>query len=244
MTKDPTPLVRGAAVLLMTLTTVFHIIGGIGAVCVSFGGPDYRPAMPYIPYQHIYQPITIAVMILGFVFVILTYAMFRGERWAVWTAIGLMALSLIITYIRMRYSLMIRGGTAPTNVRFYITIVTFLYMVITQIPGIRNKVDWKRPLGKTGPYSTPGGLALMVAGLFTALSPWGVGSSHVFDGVNYAMIMMKPLVITGSLFMLTGAGLLLSVRLGRPVDELLVSGVRRLIAARRPAAATAEGGRS
>ena len=242
MTKDPTPLVRGAAVLLMTLTTVFHIIGGIGAVCVSFGGPDYRPAMPYIPYQHIYQPITIAVMILGLVFVILTYAMFRGERWAVWTAIGLMAVSLVITYIRMRYSLLIRGGTAPTNVRFYITLVTFLYMVITQIPGIRNKVDWKRPLGRTGPYSTPGGLALMVAGLFTALSPWGVGSSHVIDGVNYAMIMAKPLLALGGTLMLIGAGLLISVKLGRPVDEVLLNWVRTRIALRRPDPATAEGG--
>jgi len=242
MTKDPTPLVRGAAVLLMTLVTVFHIIGGIGAVCVSFGGPDYRPAVPYIPYQHIYQPITIAVMILGFVFVILTYAMFRGERWAVWTAIGLMAFSLVITYIRMRYALIIRGGTAPTNVRFYITTVTLLYMLVTQIPAIRKRVDWKRPLGRTGSYSTPGGMALMAAGLFTALSPFGVGSTHVFDGVNYAMIMLKPLLALGSALMLLGAGLLLSVRLGRPVDQVLVDWVRRRFAARRPAFA-AEGGR-
>ncbi|MBP2019120.1 hypothetical protein J2Z79_002537 [Symbiobacterium terraclitae] len=242
MTKDPTPLVRGAAVLLMTLVTVFHIIGGIGAVCVSFGGPDYRPAVPYIPYHHIYQPITIAVMILGFVFVILTYAMFRGERWAVWTAIGLMAFSLVITYIRMQYALMIRGGTAPTNVRFYITVVTFLYMLVTQVPTIRRRVDWRRPLGRTGSYSTPGGVALMVAGLFTALSPWGVGASHVIDGVNYALIMLKPLLALGGTLMLIGAGLLLSVWLGRPVDQVLVDWVRRRTVARRPELAT-EGGR-
>ncbi|MFB5084302.1 hypothetical protein [Symbiobacterium thermophilum] len=169
--------------------------------------------------------------------------MFRGERWAVWTAIGLMAFSLVITFIRMRYSVMIRGSAAPTNVRFSITMVTFLYMVIAQLPGIRDKVDWKRPLGRTGPHSTPGGLALMVAGLFTAISPWGVGWTHVFDGVNYALLMAKPLAITGGLLMLAGAGLLLSARLGRPPGEWLADGVRWRIAARQPETA-AEGGRS
>lgn len=243
MTKDPTPLVRGVAVILMSLVTVFHIIGGIGAICVSFGGPDYPPAKAFLPYQHIYQPITILVLILGFVFVIVTYAMFRGEPWANWTAIILMIVSAIPTYYRMQVAVSFRGSSAPTSVRFYFMMVALVYMLlITLLPTIRKRVNWTKPLGNTGSYTGTGGMAMMVAGLVTATSPWWVASTHTIDGFNYAMLMAKPLVAVGGSLMLIGAGLLLAVRLGMSVDEWVAGKVRRVFGIRR-AHAAAEGGR-
>ncbi len=243
MTKDPTPLIRGLAVILMSLVTVFHIIGGIGSICVSFGGPDYPPAKAFLPYQHIYQPITILVLILGFVFVLVTYAMFRGERWAHWTSIALIIVSAVPTFYRMQVAISFRGSAAPTSVRFYFMMIALAYLLLILIPPIRKRVDWTKPLGNVGSYGGTGGVAMMVAGLATAASPWGVGSSHVIDGVNYAMLMEWQYLSIGGGLILIGAALLLAVRLGVPVDEWVAARVRRLLGIRKlDAAATAGGG--
>lgn len=230
MTSAPfTNWMRGTTVVLLSLVTVFNILGGIGGICVSFGTEKYKPAVPYIPFQHIYQPATLTILVVGFLTMLVAYAFLRGERWAMGSAIGLVIISAIATYVKMHYSIQIRGSSAPGNVRFYIDVVTLIFLLVMMIPAIYRRIDWTRPLGNFSSYSTPGGVALLASGLITLTSPWWAGQSHTIAGVNYAREVWVPLVSVGGSMFLAGGLILIALRRGVDLDAVVASGLRRLL---------------
>jgi hypothetical protein len=117
-------------------------------------------------------------------------------------------LGLATAGTKMYFSNMLRGSTAPTNMRFYFTIFALLFFLLLKIPGIREKVDLSKP-GNDGSSGAAVGMAMILGGILALTTPFWAGPSHIMDGYNLVLILQVPLTLGGSIMILGGIYLLI-----------------------------------
>ena len=55
-------------IILLGLTAVFHLLGGVGTTCVALGAENYDTMLGIVPYKWVYQLFvvgTTAIAVLG-----------------------------------------------------------------------------------------------------------------------------------------------------------------------------------
>ncbi|HOG48806.1 MAG TPA: molybdopterin-dependent oxidoreductase, partial [Anaerolineae bacterium] len=97
---------------------------------------------------------------------------------------------------------------APTNVRFFITLITLIVFLLLKLPGIWSKVGLDRSGYGGGGKVSAGGLTLFVGGLVSLSTPLWAGPTHMYEGYNLVYVVSVPLFIGGALMVVTGLGLL------------------------------------
>lgn len=227
MKKDMTAYVRGIIVVTMAMVAVFSILAGVGTVCIAWGAANWPPFRAFVPYQGIYQTITIITLMVGFAATVIAYAFVRGEKWAFNAAIVAILIGLVSGGVHMYYSDMIRGSTTPASLRVYVDIIALVVLFIIRMPFVWNKIDLTKPLGKNGSYTIPTGMACVAAGLGMLSTPFYAGPSHTFDGVNYVNYLMTELLVIGGVLVGFGAILLVLAKMKVPVDQWVVSLFKR-----------------
>ncbi len=205
MAKDATGKIRGLLVVFMGLTAVFTLLGGIGTVCVAWGAEKWKPFAVLVPYKPIYQTATIITLIAGLAGFLVTLALLRGEKWAYGGSLVTLLVGIGTAGTKMYYSHMLRGSTAPTNFRLYVTVLTLLIFLAVRLPGIWKRVDWSKPPERFGSWSTPAGLTMFVGGIVALTTPVWAGSIHTVNGYNLVNVIWPELLVGGGLFVLMGA---------------------------------------
>lgn len=237
MKKDPTGTVRGILVVLMGLTAVFTLLGGVGTVCVAWYAENWKPFAVLADYKHVYQIATVITLAAGLGGFVTTFALLRGEKWA-WTgSVITLLVGLGTAATKMYYSNMLRGSTSPTNFRCYVTVLALLVFLIVRMPGIWKKIDLSKAPERFGSWGTPTGITLFVGGLIAITTPWWAAAIHVVDGFNLVNVIRTELIIGGSLAMAAGAGILAALAGGVRVEQWALGLVGRLRTVRKPAEA-------
>lgn len=195
------------AVVLFALSAAFDVLGGIGTICAAFFPEKYPPLWSMIDYKWIYQIFMFVTLGLGLVGVWFTMALFREGGKAYRKALILLLVGFVFGGIRVFTSLAIRGKAAPTNVNWYLHIVTLIVFILFQHPKLK---DWIRFPGKDdGRVKEVGaGMVSISVGLFLLTSLIWVAPSHTYQGVNWAEVLDVHLYITGGLLFLAGLGCL------------------------------------
>ncbi|MCI0477915.1 MAG: hypothetical protein L0Y55_16865 [Anaerolineales bacterium] len=209
---------RGILALLLGASTVMTILGAIGTACLAWNGNLYPPKVFgwIVPHMPTYQLLVYIGLAAGVALAVVTYALLRGDRWFYIGALiflliggGAAAYQMYLTSSLKNISFF---AAAPTNVRFYITALTLLVLLIVRIPGVWNKSGLGKRGGGKGNFGAPTGMALMLTGFLLITAPTWAAPEHIVDGFNYVTTLQLPLVVDGLALMIGGAGLLLARR--------------------------------
>ncbi len=209
--------IRGVVVVLMGATTVVTLLGAIGTVCLAWSPERYGTlGAAYIPQMPTYQMLVYVKLVLAVAMAAVTYATVRAYKWFYVGALVVLLIGISAAAVQMYTSSVQRKiaflAVAPTNIRFYLTLVTLMVFAIIRFPGIWNKSGLGNPRSKPGSPMAAGGVTLMVAGLLILTVPIWAGPTHMLDGYNLVYALEAPLLVDGGALVLGGAILIMSRR--------------------------------
>lgn len=200
-------LLRFLGIVFMGVTVLFTLLGGAGTLCVAFGAQRYGDSMALLaPYQWLYQLLTFVSLAMGV--------------WGLWAELGLIlgtrpsyrnALIVLIggggaALAQIIASRLLRGGSMPTDIRFYITLVTLALFLSFRLPGLRQAVDYDQGAASVDGVGPTGAVSAFIAGVMMLTVPYWAGPTHTWEGVNYADAWHLPLTAGGVALILIGLG--------------------------------------
>jgi hypothetical protein len=197
-------LLRFNGIVMMGLTAVLILLGGIGTTCVALGAENYEAFASIAPYKWLYQVFVVATILVGVLAIRATVNLVRGKTNAYRDSVIALGLGLVIGGIHIIASQALRGSSVPGNYIVYVNAFTLLVFLLFRIPSIWEKVDFNHPKGKTDGGSAAGA-AMIVAGVLTLTVHLWVGPTHTMGGVNYADVWHNQLTIAGWLLILVGS---------------------------------------
>ena len=198
---------RILAIVLMGFSAAMMVLGGIGTICIAFWPEKYPTLSMMVPYKPIYQVAAITTIVAGLFAVRATMRLRRFQARHVRAAIIILLVSLATAGVKMYFSSKVRGSVAPTNIRFYLSLLTMVYLLILRWPGVWQRVRTESPDDQSGQIGT--GIAAIVAGIPTLTVQFWAASTHVLQGVNYADVWHWQLAVVGWSLIAGGVWLLL-----------------------------------
>lgn len=195
--------------LFLTGSTVMTLLGAVGTACLAWNGQFYGPPFKWIvPAMPLYQVMVYVSLAAGVGLAIVTYAFLRGDKWFYLGAMIFLVVGGGMAAYQMYMTSSLKGvsffQTAPTNVRFYITVATLIAFLIVRWPGIWNKSGLGRGGSGGGNFTAPTGMALMLIGVMLMTAPMWASPEHVIDGFNYVTTLQLPLFVDGLMLTLAG----------------------------------------
>jgi hypothetical protein len=200
-------ILRLLAIVLLGLTAVFSLLGGIGTSCVALAADKYGSMAVLAPYCWLYIVYVLAGIAAGIWGLRALVRLARGKPGAYREALIALVVILIPAALQMITSELLRGASAPANMRVYFTLLTLFVFLLFKIPWLWNQVRFSRPStgGSEGPA---GGLAMIACGIMILTSYLWNAATHTIGGFNYASVWVVPLGVLGGLLVLGGLGLL------------------------------------
>jgi hypothetical protein len=209
-------ILRIIAVVLMGLTAAMNLLGGVGTTCAAFFTKKYPPMWALMDYQWLYQTLVVLTVPLGLIMIWATIILVRGKSNALKIALWLLVVGTVLGAVHMGASLALRGKAVPANVKLYLNLATLIVFFFFTLPGVRKYVDFSKPGGASS-GATAGGLAAIVVGLVMLTTVVWAAPTHTYQGENWVNVIYVPLMTIGTLFTLSGFGLL-AYALWRAVD--------------------------
>lgn len=195
-------VLRMIGVILLGITAVITLLGGVGTTCVALDATRYEGMEAIAGYQWLYIFYVIAGIGIGILGVRATYLLIKGRPHAYRTALIVLLSGLVVGGLHMATSRALRGSSMPKDFIVYATALTLLVFLLFRLPGIRSRISLN------GEESRPGGLgagaALIVAGITILTVDLWAGPTHVIDGVNYASTWSVQLTSVGTILVASG----------------------------------------
>lgn len=193
--------IKITAIIFMAMTAAMNLLGGAGTVCAAFLTKDFPPMWDLLDYQWLYQPLMILTILTGIAGIWITVKLVRGGEKVYRNALIILVIGSVFGLTQYIASQMIRGASAPANVKFYINFVTLLIFLVLRLPGVREKVDFSSSSSSKG---TTGGMAAFVAGTVILSTFVWAAPTHLYMGDNWLMVLELPLLISGTALTLGG----------------------------------------
>jgi hypothetical protein len=192
------------SLILMGVTAVFTLMGGIGTTCVAFNPTGFGGSFAGIaPFQWLYilfVVITTAFGVMGIRAVILIIRKTPDAyRYAVITLIGGTAVSVVHQLI----SRSLRGSSMPVDMVTGLNLITLAIFLIFYYPGFWMKLG-DASYDATNPAGIGGGLSAISIGSVCLTIQYWMGSTHTIAGVNYADIWHTQVQVIGWLLLAVG----------------------------------------
>lgn len=197
-------ILRTVGIVLMCLTAVFTIMGGVGTTCVAFNPSGFGGKFSNIaPFQWLYilfVIITLAFGVMGARAVILL-TRFRSNAYR--NAIIALTGGSIIGLIHMFVSRELRGSSMPVDMVTGINLITLVIFLIFRSTGLWKYIGDAKS-NQTISTLTGGGLAAISSGaLFLTIQFW-MGPTHTIGGINYADVWHVLLQFVGWALLISG----------------------------------------
>jgi hypothetical protein len=200
---------RILGIVLLGITAVITLLGGIGTTCVALNAAKYDGMEAIAQYQWLYILYVILGIGIGILGIWATVLLIKGRSNAYRMALIALVSGLIIGSLHMVTSRALRGSSMPKDFIVYATALTLILFLLFRIPGIWNIVN---PTGGEDNITGLGaGAALMVSGITVLTVQWWAGPTHIINGINYADVWHTQLAIVGWSALLLGGALLLGV---------------------------------
>jgi len=105
----------------------------------------------------------------------------------------------------MGVSQLVRGSSAPVNVRFYISVFTLVVFFLLRLPPVWVRVDFTQSVRKKATKTISTGTVLIVCGIVILVTRFWVGFTHTTpEGNNWIDVMELPLLVCGWVMVLGG----------------------------------------
>ena len=178
---------RTIGILLMGITALFTIAGGLGTTCVAVNPTGFGEGMaPLAPFQWLYITFVIVTTAIGVMAARAVVLLAKGRPNSYRYSIISLLLGLVVGSIHMLVSRALRGMSMPVDGVVYTTVLTLIVFLIFRIPKIWQGVDFSSEASRdeTGPVAAA--ITLLVTGALTLTVQYWAGPSHTWDGTNWA----------------------------------------------------------
>ena len=161
--------------------------------------------IPLVPYKPLYQVLVFVSLATGMWGICVARSLVRGSSVAYRNALLVLILGTLSAGIQMGVSQLVRGSSAPVNVRFYISIFTLIMFLLLRLSPIWVHVDFAQSVRKKAVKTIASGTILIVCGIVILATRFWVGFTHTTPaGNNWIDIMELPLRVCGWGLVLTG----------------------------------------
>jgi len=199
-------ILRILAVILLGLTAVFHLLGGMGTTCVALGAEKYDSMAGLVDYKWLYVLFVILGIIIGILGIRAAIHLARSKANAYRESIIVLVIGLLVTGVHMAASEILRGSSAPASMRVYLNLLTLIYFLLLLIPPIWQRVGWGVPSGQSSDEAGAG-IAAILAGITVLTVHLWAGPTHTWNGVNFADVWHTPMTVAGWLLIVVGVAL-------------------------------------
>ena len=200
---------RFIGILLMGITALFTIAGGLGTTCVALNPTGFGESMAKLaPFQWLYVIFVIATTAIGVMAARAVFLLAKGRRNSYRYAIIALVLGIFVGTIHMMVSRNLRGKSMPVDGVVYTTVLTLIIFLIFRIPKVWQEVGFTSAgvNDKSGPMAVA--VTLLVTGALTLTVQFWAGPTHTWGGTNWAAAFDVTRVLLGYSQLLSGAGLL------------------------------------
>lgn len=205
MSKNPWwgKTLKFIAILLMGVTSLFTLAGGVGGICVAINPTGFGENMAKLaPMQWLYVLFVIVTVALGVMLTRSTVLLAKGQGRGYPAGLIALVSGVLVGVIHVFVSRALRGSSMPVDAVVYTTALTLVILLLMRIPPIWSAVRFDRSDGDSGRMA--GAATLAVCGLFTLTVQYWAGPSHTWDGTNWADAWHLSMWILGSGLMLGG----------------------------------------
>ena len=204
-------VLRMIGIILMGLTAVFTIMGGVGTTCVALNPTGYDGKFAGIaPYQWLYFLFVVVTFAFGVMGARATWLLIRNRSNAYRYSIIALLGGTIVGVIHVLVSRALRGGSMPVDMVTYFNILTLVVFLIFRIPPLWQEIGFGQPV-YASTAGTAGGLASISCGVITLTIQYWMVPTHTIGGVNYADIWHVQLQLIGWFLISAGLAIFLGV---------------------------------
>lgn len=203
---------RFIGILLMGITALFTIAGGLGTTCVALNPTGFGESMaPLASFQWLYIIFVVVTTAIGVMAARAVFLLAKGRPNSYRYSITALVLGIAVGVIHMLVSRALRGKSMPVDGVVYTTVLTLIVLLLFRIPKIWQGVDYTSGGSddKTGP--TAAATTLLVTGILTLTVQYWAGLTHTWDGTNWAAAFETTRILMG-LGQLLGAAALLVLK--------------------------------
>jgi hypothetical protein len=200
---------RFIGILLMGITALFTIAGGLGTTCVALNPTGFGESMALLaPFQWLYILFVIVTTAVGIMAAYAVVLLAKGKPNSYRFAISVLILGIVIGVIHMLVSRALRGNSMPVDGVVYITLLTLIAFLIFRIPKIWQAVDYTSgdPDDQTGRPAAA--ITLLVTGILTLTVQFWAGPTHTWGRTNWAAAFLVTSLMLGLGQVLGGVALL------------------------------------
>ena len=216
---------RFIGILLMGVTALFTIAGGLGTTCVALNPTGYGENMALLaPFQWLYIIFVIVTTAIGVMAARAVLLLAKGRSNSYRSSIIALVLGIVVGVVHMLVSRVLRGKSMPVDGVVYTTALTLIVFLLFRIPKIWQGVDYtfENSNDKTGKLSAA--ITLLVTGILTLTVQYWAGSTHTWDGTNWAATFQVTSTMLGLGQILGGVVLLVlrgiaKITVSRPIVQ-------------------------
>jgi hypothetical protein len=198
---------RLIGILLLGLTAVFTILGGVGTTCVALAAENYDSMVTLAPYKWLYVLFVIGTIAAGVMMGRATLLLIQREPASYRNTITSLILGIGIGVIHMVVSRSLRGSSMPVDAVVDSAVVTLIVFLLYKIPGVWEKVDFEK--APENENEIAGGAASIASGLLAFTIQHLMAGTHTMNGgINYADAFHTTMTFTGWMLMLVGINMI------------------------------------
>jgi len=130
----------------------------------------------YLPFtKPLYQALVVISMAVGVWGIWVVRSLVRGSSVAYRNALLVLCLGALSAGIQMVVSQLLRGSSAPVNVRFYISVFTLVVFLLLRLPPLWVRADFTQSVKGSGIKMVSIGTVLIICGIVTLATRFWVG---------------------------------------------------------------------
>lgn len=199
---------RFIGIVLMGLTGGFTLLGGAGTSCAAFAPANYESMAALAPFQWLYMLFVLTGIAIGVWGLWATVKLIKGAPDSYKMSLQALIAGVLVGGFHIYMSRMLRGKSMPVDAVVYVTLFTLIVFLLFKIPMIWQGVNFEK--SGVNENKPAGGATAFVLGLLTLTIQYLMGSTHTWDGVNYADAFNASLTAIGAGLLFFGAGIFAS----------------------------------
>ena len=200
---------RFIGILLMGITALFTIAGGLGTTCVALNPTGFGENMALLAqFQWLYIVFVIATTAIGIMAARAVFLLAKSRPNSYRYAIIALVLGSIVGTIHMLVSRSLRGKSMPVDGVVYTTVLTLIVFLLFRIPKIWQGVGYTSGNSddKTGKMAAA--ITLLATGILTLTVQYWAGPTHIWGGTNWAATFLITSTMLGISQLIAGVVLL------------------------------------
>jgi hypothetical protein len=200
---------RFIGILLMGITALFTLAGGLGTTCVALNPTGFGESMARLaPFQWLYILFVIVTTAIGVIAARAVVLLVKGRPNSYRSAVIALTSGILVGVIHMLASRALRSKSMPVDAVVYTTVLTLIVFLLFRIPKIWQGVDFTSGDSGDGTGRLAAAITLLVTGALTLTVQVWAGPTHTWDGTNWAAAFLVTSTMLGLGQLLGGVGML------------------------------------